>query len=114
MLRLNFEAAGYGVVTAHDGEDARAVALRLIPDLIVLDVTMPKMDGLEVLASLKGHASTRDIPVVMLTARASDSDVWDGWQAGADYYITKPFDLQELLRFVEYLQRNATESSTTS
>jgi two-component system, OmpR family, response regulator RpaA len=101
-------------VVATDGEEARALALQLIPDLIVLDVMMPKMDGLEVLASLKGHASTRDIPVVMLTAKASDDDVWNGWQAGADYYITKPFDLEELLRFIEYLEVNAAERSGTS
>lgn len=114
LLRLNLEAQGYAVVAADNGEDARAMALQLVPDLIVLDVMMPKMDGLEVLASLKGHVSTRDIPVVMLTAKASDTDVWNGWQAGADYYITKPFDLEELLRFVEYLQASATERSATS
>ena len=114
LLRLNLEAQGYAVVAARDGEEARSMALQLVPELIVLDVMMPKMDGLEVLAALKGHASTRDIPVVMLTAKASDADVWSGWQAGADYYITKPFDLEELLRFIEYLQTNATERSTTT
>ena len=114
LLRLNLEAQGYSVVAADNGEEARALALQLVPDLIVLDVMMPKMDGLEVLAALKGHATTRDIPIVMLTAKASDTDVWNGWQAGADYYITKPFDLEELLRFVEYLQVSATDRTTTS
>ena len=107
LLTLNLECHGYQVHGAHDGEEAREMALRLIPDLIVLDVMMPKLDGLEVLAALKAHAQTRDIPVVMLTAKASDSDVWQGWQAGADYYITKPFDLDELMRFIGYLQVNA-------
>ena len=107
LLTLNLECHGYQVHPAVDGLEARDMALRLIPDLIVLDVMMPKMDGLEVLSALKAHPQTRDIPVVMLTAKASDSDVWQGWQAGADYYITKPFDLDELMRFIGYLQVNS-------
>lgn len=107
LLTLNLECHGYQVHAASDGEEARSMALQLVPDLIVLDVMMPKLDGLEVLAALKAHPQTRDIPVVMLTAKASDSDVWQGWQAGADYYITKPFDLDELMRFIGYLQVNA-------
>ena len=107
LLTLNLECHGYQVYAAADGEEARRLALQLLPDLIVLDVMMPRLDGLEVLAILKQHAQTRDIPVVMLTAKASDSDVWQGWQAGADYYITKPFDLDELMRFIGYLQVNA-------
>ena len=108
LLTLNLECHGYQVHQAADGQQARDMAVELIPDLIVLDVMMPKLDGLEVLAELKAHAETRDIPVVMLTAKASDSDVWQGWQAGADYYITKPFDLDELMRFIGYLQVNST------
>ena len=107
LLKLNLEVHGYQVHAAADGEEARELALRLLPDLIVLDVMMPKMDGLQVLAELKAHPDTKDIPVVMLTAKASDTDVWQGWQAGADYYITKPFDLDELMRFIGYLQVNA-------
>jgi DNA-binding response OmpR family regulator len=107
LLTLNLECHGYQVYTAADGDEARTLALQIVPDLIVLDVMMPKLDGLEVLTILKAHAETRDIPVVMLTAKASDSDVWQGWQAGADYYITKPFDLDELMRFIGYLQVNA-------
>ena len=106
LLTLNLECHGYQVYPACDGEEARSLALQLVPDLIVLDVMMPKLDGLEVLAALKAHSQTREIPVVMLTAKASDSDVWQGWQAGADYYITKPFDLDELMRFIGYLQVN--------
>lgn len=106
LLTLNLECHGYQVHGASDGEQARDLALELLPDLVVLDVMMPKMSGLEVLAVLKANESTREIPVVMLTAKASDSDVWQGWQAGADYYITKPFDLDELMRFIGYLQVN--------
>lgn len=106
LLTLNLEASGYQVEQAYDGEQARDVVLRVLPDLVVLDVMMPKLNGLEVLAALKAHPQTRNIPIVMLTAKASDNDVWQGWEAGADYYITKPFDLEELLRFIGYLQVN--------
>ena len=106
ILKFNLEAAGYEVLTASDGEIARDLILSAIPDLVVLDIMMPKMDGLEVLAAIKGHAQSRTIPVVMLTARTSDNDLWQGWDAGADYYITKPFDLEELMRFIGYLQVN--------
>ena len=103
LLILNLEAEGFAVAAAADGEEARDLTRASLPDLVVLDVMMPERDGLEVLASLKANPSTRDIPVVLLTARATDADVWHGWRAGADYYLTKPFDLDELLRFVHYL-----------
>jgi DNA-binding response OmpR family regulator len=106
ILKFNLEAAGYEVLTAADGEAARDLILTAIPDLVVLDIMMPKMDGLEVLTVIKAHTQTRSIPVVMLTARTSDNDLWQGWDAGADYYITKPFDLEELMRFIGYLQVN--------
>lgn len=104
VLSLNLGIAGYDVLTAADGEEARDLVLRTLPDLVVLDVNMPRMDGLEVLHVLKNRPQTREIPVVMLTARTTDEDVWQGWDAGADYYITKPFDLEELLRFIDFLQ----------
>jgi DNA-binding response OmpR family regulator len=106
ILTFNLEAAGYDVLSAGDGEAARDLILATLPDLVVLDIMMPKMDGLEVLTALKAHSQTRHIPVVMLTAKTSDTDLWQGWDAGADYYITKPFDLEELLRFIGYLQVN--------
>ena len=106
ILTFNLESSGYAVLVAKDGEEARDLVLATLPDLVVLDVMMPKMDGLEVLAALKAHPRTRAIPVVMLTAKSSDNDLWAGWDAGADYYITKPFDLEELLRFIGYLQVN--------
>lgn len=106
LLTMNLEASGYEVTTVYNGQDALDVALEVLPDLVVLDVMMPKMNGLEVLAALKADPRAKAIPVVMLTARTGDSDVWQGWEAGADYYITKPFDLEELLRFIAYLQVN--------
>ena len=106
ILTFNLQAAGYEVQSASDGETAKELVLTTRPDLVVLDVMMPKLDGLQVLADLKANPDTRAIPVVMLTAKASDNDLWEGWDAGADYYITKPFDLEELLRFIGYLQVN--------
>jgi len=105
MLTLNLEAEGFQVATCADGEEARDLARASHPDLVVLDVMMPMRDGLAVLSSLKTNPSTRDIPVVLLTARATDADVWRGWQSGADYYLTKPFDLDELLAFIDQVVR---------
>jgi DNA-binding response OmpR family regulator len=106
IRKFNLETAGYDVLTACDGEAARDLVLQAVPDLVVLDIMMPKMDGLEVLTVIKSRPETSTIPVVMLTAKTSDNDLWQGWDAGADYYITKPFDLEELLRFIGYLQVN--------
>jgi len=107
LLALNLEAGGYSVESAFDGEQALAMAKKMLPDLVVLDVMMPKMDGMQTLAELRVHPDTCDIPIVMLTAKASDADVWSGWKAGADYYLTKPFDVDELMRFISYLQVGA-------
>ena len=106
ILVFNLTAAGYDVESAADGVAALELVTASRPDLVVLDIMMPRMDGLQVLAALKAEPETKEIPVVMLTARASDTDLWEGWDAGADYYITKPFDLEELLRFIGYLQVN--------
>jgi DNA-binding response OmpR family regulator len=103
LLALNFDAEGFDVLTCTSGADAEAVALSALPDLILLDVMMPERDGLEVLRALKATARTRDIPVVLLTARSTDADIWEGWRSGTDYYMTKPFDLDELLRFADHV-----------
>ena len=101
LVQINLEKAGYLVVTATNGREAlEAVALER-PDLIVMDVMMPEMDGLEALQHLKNDEQTADIPVVMLTAKAQDADVFQGWQSGADLYLTKPFNPIELLTFVK-------------
>jgi DNA-binding response OmpR family regulator len=106
LLTFNLEAAGYEVTAVGDGAAALAAIREIRPDLAVLDVMMPELTGLEVLAAVRADEELRDIPVVMLTARAGDADVWEGWQTGVDYYITKPFDLEELMRFIDYLQAN--------
>jgi len=101
LVQVNLERAGYLVVTASDGKEALTKVAEENPDLVVLDVMMPYMDGFEVLQNLRRNPSTRDIPVIMLTAKAQDADVFKGWQSGVDLYLTKPFNPMELLSFVK-------------
>ena len=105
ILRINLEAEGYAVEEAADGQEAWDLARTLHPDMVVLDVMMPGIDGIDVLTRMRTDPGTRDIPIVLLTAKTTDEDVWAGWRAGADYYLTKPFQLDELLHFIEYLHR---------
>ena len=100
-MQVNLERAGYTVVTAFDGREALEKVELEQPDLVVLDVMMPYMDGFEVLQTLRKNQSTRDLPVIMLTAKAQDADVFRGWQSGVDCYLTKPFNPMELISFVK-------------
>jgi DNA-binding response OmpR family regulator len=100
ILRANLEPAGFEVHTASNGWEAQARALQVAPDVVVLDINMPGRNGLEVLGALRARQQTRNIPVVLLTARTADSDIWEGWKAGAAYYLTKPFDPDDLIRFI--------------
>lgn len=101
LVALNLRAEGVKVHLADNGFGVEQMVDDLKPDIVLLDVMMPGRDGYDVLESLKGSEATRDIPVVLLTARASDEEIWQGWRAGADYYLTKPFNVDQL---VEYLQ----------
>ena len=101
LIQVNLERQGYSVVTAFDGKEGLEKVRSEKPNLVVLDVMMPYMDGFEVLQNLKKNPSTRDIPVIMLTAKAQDADVFRGWQSGVDCYLTKPFNPMELLTFVK-------------
>src|SRR5262245_37046771 len=92
LVQVNLERAGYRVVMASDGREAMEKVASERPDLIVLDVMMPYMDGFEVLRTLKRNPATRDIPVIMLTAKAQDADIFEGLKSGADCYLTKPFN----------------------
>jgi CheY-like chemotaxis protein len=101
LLEVNLELEGYVVAgTASDGEQAVQMAADLKPDLILLDIMMPKLDGLEVCRRLKADPVLRTIPVVLLSARAQDLDIREGLEIGADAYLTKPFDPVELLDIV--------------
>jgi DNA-binding response OmpR family regulator len=100
LLQVNFEMEGYQVVLAGDGMEALEKAAEVHPDLILLDVMMPRMDGLEAAGRLKADAATASIPIIILSAKAQDADVKAGRASGADEYMTKPFDPLELLERV--------------
>ena len=97
LLQVNFEMEGWKVVIADDGVAGLEAARRENPDCILLDVMMPKKDGLTVAAELKADPETAHIPVVLLSAKAQAGDLGAGMATGADEYITKPFDPLELL-----------------
>lgn len=100
LVQVNLERRGYQVVTAFDGREGLDKVYSEQPDLVILDVMMPYMDGFEVLHQLQKDVRTRNIPVVMLTAKAGDADVFQGWKSGVSCYLTKPFNPAELLSIV--------------
>ncbi len=104
-LRDNFEFEGYQVVSANDGSEGLARALADSPDLVLLDVMMPKMSGLEVCKRLK--AKRPSMPIIMLTARGQEVDKVVGLELGADDYVTKPFSIRELMARVKAVLRRS-------
>ena len=96
LVTFRLERSGYTVVQARDGEEALRLARVHTPDLAVLDVMMPKLDGFELTRRLRAEEATSRMPIILLTARAQDADVQQGFDAGADDYIRKPFSPQEL------------------
>ena len=109
MLEYNLEKEGFKVIDARDGEDALDLAVRQHPDLILLDLMLPGMDGLEVCKALKKEVKTGSIPIIMLTAKSQESDKVVGLELGADDYITKPFSPRELIARIKAVLRRATE-----
>ena len=103
LLALRLEPAGYRVAQAIDGEQALSLARELLPDVVVLDVMMPRLSGTEVLAALRADGATAGLRVVLLSARAQEADVERGLEAGADAYLAKPFQAPELLEVVGQL-----------
>ena len=100
LVRFRLEHDGYSVISASDGQTGLALAQSERPDLCILDVMMPKLTGLEVLAHLRADPATADIPVILLTSRGQDADVDRGFELGAHDYVTKPFSPKELRRRV--------------
>ncbi len=96
MVQLRLERSGYTVLTARNGREAVELTAAHLPDLVVLDIAMPELSGLEALAQLRAAPLTKTIPVILLTARATSGDVEAGLAAGASEYLTKPFSPQEL------------------
>ncbi len=109
MLDYNFKKEGYRTVTAYDGEDGLDFAKKEHPDIILLDLMLPGMDGLEVCKALKKEEKTSSIPIIMLTAKTQEADKVVGLELGADDYVTKPFSLKELLARVKAILRRAKE-----
>jgi phosphate regulon transcriptional regulator PhoB len=108
LIQYNLKAAGYDVVTAADGEEALKKARASSPSLIILDVMLPEVDGLEVCKTLRKEPATSTVPIIMLTAKAGEIDRVLGLELGADDYVTKPFSPRELvLRVKAMLRRRA-------
>jgi len=109
MLEYNLKKDGFRTISAQDGEDALEYAVREHPDLIILDLMLPGMDGLEVCKELKKETKTALIPIIMLTAKAQESDKVVGLELGADDYVTKPFSPRELIARIKAVLRRAKE-----
>lgn len=101
LVEVNLVRGGYRVTQAFDGRDALEKMEAERPDMIVLDWMMPRMDGFALLVHLKKDPKTAEIPVLMLTAKAQDADIFAGWASGCDAYLTKPFNPMELMTFVK-------------
>ncbi len=111
VLVYNLQREGYEVLVSHDGLEGLRKAQMQAPDLIVLDLMLPKMDGLEVCRELRSGDRTRGIPILMLTAKAEETDQIVGFTMGADDYVTKPFSLKVLMQRVRALHRRHEQSS---
>ncbi len=107
LVEFNLLKQGFKTLTAQDGEDAIQLVRKKKPDAIILDLMLPGINGLEVCRSLKSDAATKDIPIIMLTARGEEEDIVKGLEIGADDYVTKPFSPKVLLaRLKSVLRRN--------
>ncbi len=113
LLRYNLGNAGFTVITAGSGEDGLALARRRRPDLILLDLMLPGIDGLEVCRQLKRSRETESIPVIMLTARGDEADIVAGLELGADDYLTKPFSPRVLLAHLRATLRRTSAAPAT-
>jgi two-component system response regulator RpaA len=114
LVSINLEMAGYDTVNAEDGIKGQALALQMQPDLILLDLMLPKVDGLTVCQRLRRDERTSNIPILMLTALGQTKDKVDGFNAGADDYLTKPFEIEEMLARVKALLRRSERDSASA
>lgn len=110
LIKLGLHYEGFQVETATDGEQGLVAAQRINPDVIILDIMLPDIDGLEVCRRMRGNPTTRDIPILMLTAKDEVSDRILGLQTGADDYLTKPFNFYELLERIRAILRRQKRS----
>lgn len=101
LIQVNLELEGYEVITANNGQEAVDIAAVEHPDLVILDIMMPRLDGYQACEKLKAAEETKDIPVIFLSAKAQQGDIEKGQSFGVAAYLTKPFDPTELLEVVE-------------
>lgn len=113
ILSYNLKQAGYEVIVAYDGQDGISQAQLKTPDIILLDLMVPVVDGLDVCRRLRADSATKDTLIVMLTAKAEESDQLIGFSLGADDYITKPFSVKILLERLKALRRRRTAEAST-
>jgi DNA-binding response OmpR family regulator len=111
LITYNLQRNGYGVLSAHNGNDALDIAQRERPDLVVLDLMLPGLDGTEVARRLKADSRTASVPIVMLTAKGEETDVVVGLTLGADDYVTKPFSMKILLARLGTVLRRAEQAA---
>lgn len=112
ILRYNLEKEGFDVAAAGDGEEALAAIAEHSPDLVILDWMLPLVSGLEICRQLRRKAETRDLPIIMLTARGEETDRVRGLEVGADDYVSKPFSPSELVARVRAVLRRARPATT--
>ena len=112
LIRFNLAKEGYRVLCAEDGESGYAKALDNRPGIILLDLMLPKMSGMKVCELLRKNPKTSPIPIIMITAKASDNDIVKGLSLGADDYITKPFSISVLQARIKAVQRRKTDESS--
>lgn len=112
IIEHHLQKANYEVLRAETGEDAVTIAKRDLPDLILLDLMLPEMDGFDVCKTLKALDETSDIPIIMLSARGEEADIVTGLELGADDYVTKPFSAKILLARVKSVLRRLKEISS--
>lgn len=111
LIKVNLKSEGYNILKAMTGEEAIKIAKHSSPDLMVLDLMLPGIDGLEVTKYLRNNASTEDIPIVMLTAKGEESDIVTGLELGANDYMSKPFSPKELTARIRSILRRRKRNS---
>jgi DNA-binding response OmpR family regulator len=114
LLRANLEMSGYRVQVAYDGVEALEKIQAEMPDLVILDIQMPRLSGWEVLRDLRRHEKTAMLPVIMLTILGDSENITRGWSEGVDCYIPKPFDVDEVMAMIGRLLEVSGETSFMS
>lgn len=112
LVKYNLESAGYQVAAAYDGEEGLKLVSEFKPDLVILDLMLPKLDGISVCNKLRNQKETEDISIIMLTAKSSETDKIIGLEIGADDYITKPFSVRELQARIKTVLRRTKTAPT--